>query len=207
VPCDSPSIPLHADCQLNANQLSLGAMRNVWTQERDEELIRYKAAGLSASKIAGLLHTTRGAILGRSNRLRRGDFKSSSERLAMRKIAMAKKRQAPAAERCEKERAHQDATLAAMRADLAAGADLDVVVKRAFSARIKRTAVAEFLGLSRQQVYKLAGLERVLPSWTRERVKLLVSLRSDHSAQEIADALGTTRGAVLGKIWRMGLRT
>ena len=45
-------------------------MRNVWTQERDEELIRYKAAGLSASKIAGLLHTTRGAILGRSNRLR-----------------------------------------------------------------------------------------------------------------------------------------
>jgi hypothetical protein len=73
----------------------------------------------------------------------------------------------------EKERAQQDATLAAMRADLAAGADLDIVAKRALSAGIKRTAVAEFLGLSRPQVYKLAGLGRVLPSWTRERVKLL----------------------------------
>jgi hypothetical protein len=90
-----PFDPQRADCQLNANQLSLGAMRNVWTQERDEELIRYKAAGLSASKIASLLHTTRGAILGRSNRLRRGSFKSSSERLAMRKIAMAKSARRP----------------------------------------------------------------------------------------------------------------
>ena len=87
------------------------------------------------------------------------------------------------------------------------GVDLDVVVKRAHSAGIKRTAVAEFLGLSRPQLYKLTEVGRVLPSWTRERVKLLVSMRSDHSAEEIADALGTTRGAVLGKIWRMGLRT
>ena len=207
MPCDSCSIPLRADCQLNANQLPLGAMRIVWTQERDEELIRYKAAGLSASKIASLLHTTRGAILGRSNRLRRGGFKSNSERLAMRKIAMAKKREEAAAEKREKKRAHQEATLAAMRTDLAMGVDLDVVVKRAHSAGIKRTAVAEFLGLSRPQLYKLTEVGRVLPSWTRERVKLLVSMRSDHSAEEIADALGTTRGAVLGKIWRMGLRT
>jgi predicted transcriptional regulator len=125
----------------------------------------------------------------------------------MRKIAMAKKREEAAAEKREKERAHQDATLAAMRADLAAGVDLDIVVKRALSAGIKRTPVAEFLGLSRPLVYELAGLGRVLPSWTRERVKLLVSLRSHHSAQEIADALGATRGAVLGKIWRMGLGT
>jgi len=182
-------------------------MRIVWTQERDEELIRYKAAGLSASKIASLLHTTRGAILGRSNRLRQGGFKSNSELLAMRKIAMAKKREEAAAEKREKKRAHQEATLAVMRADLAVGVDLDVVVKRALSAGIKRTAVAEFLGLSRPQLYKLTELGRVLPRWTRERVKLLVSMRSDHSAQQIADALGTTRGAVLGKIWRMGLRT
>src|SRR5258706_16424501 len=45
-------------------------MQNYWTPERDEELRRHAAAGLSASKIAVLLHTTRGAILGRSNRLR-----------------------------------------------------------------------------------------------------------------------------------------
>jgi hypothetical protein len=36
-----------------------------WTPERDEELKRHEAAGLSASAIAGLLHTTRNAVLGR----------------------------------------------------------------------------------------------------------------------------------------------
>ena len=51
-------------------------MQNYWTLERDEELRRHAAAGLSASKIAVLLHTTRGAILGRSNRLRGKVFKS-----------------------------------------------------------------------------------------------------------------------------------
>ena len=182
-------------------------MRNYWTPERDEELNRYKAAGLSASKIAALLHTTRGAVLGRSNRLRRSVFKSDFERLAMKRIAAAEKREKAAVKKREKEQAHQDNTFAAMRADLAAGIDLNVVINRALSAGVKRTAVAEFLGLPRAQVYMVARLGQVLPSWTTEQVKLLVSMRPDHSAQEIADALGTTRGAVLGKIWRMGLRT
>src|SRR5258708_5654176 len=58
-------------------RVSLGTMRGLfWTPERDEELRRHAAAGLSASKIAVLLHTTRGAILGRSNRLRGKVFKS-----------------------------------------------------------------------------------------------------------------------------------
>jgi hypothetical protein len=56
--------------QANPNQLSLGMMRTYWTPERDEELQRHAAAGLSAAKIAVLLYTTRGAVLGRSNRLR-----------------------------------------------------------------------------------------------------------------------------------------
>ena len=51
-----------------------------WTAERDEELKRHEAAGLSAAKIAVLLGTTRGAILGRSNRLRGKVFKSDLER-------------------------------------------------------------------------------------------------------------------------------
>jgi hypothetical protein len=45
-------------------------MRNYWTPERDEELKRHEAAGLSAGEIAALLHTTRSAVIGRSNRLR-----------------------------------------------------------------------------------------------------------------------------------------
>jgi hypothetical protein len=51
-----------------------------WTPGRDEELKRHEAAGLSATKIAVLLGTTRGAILGRSNRLRGKVFKSDLER-------------------------------------------------------------------------------------------------------------------------------
>jgi hypothetical protein len=55
---------------MSPNQLCLGMMQNYWTAERDKELRRHAAAGVSASKIAVLLQTTRGAILGRSNRLR-----------------------------------------------------------------------------------------------------------------------------------------
>jgi hypothetical protein len=55
---------------MSPNQLCLGMMQNHWTPERDKELRRHAAAGLSASQIAVLLQTTRGAILGRSNRLR-----------------------------------------------------------------------------------------------------------------------------------------
>src|SRR6267378_8671315 len=52
-------------------RVSLGTMRGLfWTPERDEELRRHAAAGLSASKIAVLLHTTQAAVRGRSNRQR-----------------------------------------------------------------------------------------------------------------------------------------
>lgn len=51
--------------------------------------------------------------------------------------------------------------------------------------------------------YKIA--EPLPPRWTIKQVELLLTMWPDHSAQEIADALGTTRGAVLGKIWRVGL--
>jgi hypothetical protein len=45
-------------------------MQNHWTPVPDEELRRHVAAGVSASKVAVPLQTTRGAILGRSNRMR-----------------------------------------------------------------------------------------------------------------------------------------
>jgi len=54
--------------------------KGFWTPERDEELKRHEAAGLSAAKIAVQLGTTRGAVLGRSNRLRGKVFKSDLER-------------------------------------------------------------------------------------------------------------------------------
>ena len=61
---------LRAYWQANPNQLSLGMMRTYWTPERDEELQRHAAAGLSAAEIAVLLQTTQSAVRGRSNRLR-----------------------------------------------------------------------------------------------------------------------------------------
>jgi hypothetical protein len=189
--------------------------RNYWTPKRDEELKRHKAAGLSASKIAALLHTARNAVLGRTNRLRNRPSQVKIEQLKRqraaaaetRKKAVAEKREKAAAEAREKAQAHQDKILAAMRADLAAGIDRSVVIKRAIGAGAKSIAVAEFFGLSHWQVYQIVGPGNISPQWTDKQVELLLSMWSDHSAQEIADALGTTRGAVLGKIWRVGLRS
>jgi hypothetical protein len=185
--------------------------RNYWTPKRDEELNRHKASGLSASKIATLLHTTRNAILGRSNRLRNRPSQAKIEQLKRQRIAAAEprkkaaaeKREKAAAEAREKAQAHQDKILVAMRADLAAGVDRNVVIKRAIGAGAKSVTVAEFFGLSRRRVNKIAEPEKLLPQWTNKQVELLLSMWSGHhSAQEIADALGTSRGAVLGKIWR-----
>ena len=188
--------------------------RNYWTPKRDEELNRHKAAGLSASKIATLLHTTRNAILGRSNRLRNRPSQAEIEQLKRQRIAAAdsrkkaaaEKREKAAAEAREKAQAHQDKILAAMRADLAAGVDRNVVIKRAIAAGAKSVTVAEFFDLSGWRVDKIAEPEKILPQWTDKQVELLLSMWSGHyTAQEIADALGTSRGAVLGKIWRVGL--
>jgi len=189
--------------------------RNFWAPKRDEELKRHKAAGLSASKIAALLHTTRNAVLGRTNRLRNRPSRAKIEQLKRertaaaeaRRKAVAEKRQKAAAEAREQAQALQDKILATMRADFAAGLDRRVAIKRAVTSGAKSTAVAEFLGLSRWQVYQIAGPGNAPSQWTDQQVKLLLSLWSDHSAQEIADALGTTRGAVLGKIWRVKLRS
>jgi hypothetical protein len=51
-------------------RVPLGMMQSFWTPERDEELLRHTAAGLSISKIALLLQTTEAAVRGRSKRLR-----------------------------------------------------------------------------------------------------------------------------------------
>lgn len=43
-------------------------------------------------------------------------------------------------------------------------------------------------------------------TWTKENTETLVRMRAEgHSAAEIARTVGTTRHAVLGKAWRMGL--
>jgi hypothetical protein len=147
--------------------------RKYWTPERDEELKLHEAAGLSASKIAALLDTTRSAVIGRSNRLRGNLFKSDAERLSRQRLSAEKKR--------EKKHAHQGtffaalgadltaekreeaATFAAIRANLAAGIDRDVVIKQALGAGIRLASVGEFFGLSIAQVYQIGGPRRFPP--------------------------------------------
>jgi hypothetical protein len=126
--------------------------RNYWTPKRDEELNRHKAAGLSTSKIATLLHTTRNAILGRTNRLRNRPSQAEMEQLKRQRIALAETRKKAAAEKREKAtaearekaQAHRDKILVAMSADLAAGVDCNVVIKHAIAAGAKSVTVAEF---------------------------------------------------------------
>jgi len=188
-------------------------MRNFWTPELDEELNRHKATGLSATKIAALLQTTRGAVLGRSYKLRNKPSQARIEQLKRQRIIAAEahknaaeKRERAAAEKRDQAQARQNEILAAMQADVAAGVDQSIVIKRAIGAGAKLGAVAKFFGLPRWRVYEIVRLGNTLPQWTDQQVELLLSMWPDHSAQKIADALGTTRGAVLGKIWRIGLR-
>ena len=167
-------------------------MRNYWTPERDEELKRHEAAGLSASQIAVLLHTTRSAVIGRSNRLRGNLFQSDVKRLRRPGIATTTERA-------------DTAILATIRDDLVAGLDRDVAIKRALGAGIKRAVIGEYFGLSIAQVYQIAGPRHDRPRWTKEQEELLLSMWPRHSSKEIADALGTTSRAVDRKRWRMGL--
>ena len=167
-------------------------MRNYWTPERDEELKRHEAAGLSASQIAVLLHTTRSAVIGRSNRLRGNLFQSDVKRLRRSGIPTTTERA-------------DTAIPATIRDDLAAGIDRDVVIKRALGAGIKRAVIGEYLGLSIAQVYQIAGPRHDRPRWTKEREELLLSMWPRHSSEEIADALGTTSRTVDRKRWRLGL--
>ena len=55
---------------------------------------------------------------------------------------------------------------ATLRADLAAGVDRDVVVKRALGAGLRRAAVGEFFGLSIEQVFQIAGPRQGPRRWT-----------------------------------------
>jgi hypothetical protein len=186
-----------------------------WTPERDEEMKRLEAAGLSASQIAVLLHTTRGAVLGRSNNLRGKLFKSEVERAQRDRIAAAERRAKKHADRnpglaameanLEAEKRETAAIFDALRADLAAGIERDAVIKRALRVGIVPAAIGTFFGLSIAQVHQIAGLREGPRRWTKERVELLLSMWPNHSASEIAAALGTTPDGVYRKRKRLGL--
>lgn len=42
--------------------------------------------------------------------------------------------------------------------------------------------------------------------WTDYEVKILTKLWSNHTATEIAERLGRSRGSIIGKVTRLGLK-
>lgn len=188
--------------------------RNFWTPERDEELKRFEAAGLSASQIAAVLQRTRSAVLGRSNRLRGKLFRSDVEKRQRERSAAAERRAKKQAQSpwllsigadLEAEKRETAALVDALRADLAAGIGRDEAIRRALRIGHKPAGIGAFFALSIAQVHQIAGLRQGPRRWTRERVELLRSMWPDHTANEIAAALGTTPGVVYGVSRRLGL--
>jgi len=186
--------------------------RNFWTAERDEELKRFEAGGLSASQIAAVLGTTRGAVLGRSNRLRGKLFRSDLENRQRERSRAAERRakkqaQSPwhAGADLEVEKWEMAALVDALRADLAVGIGRDGAIQRALRAGHSPARIGAFFDLSIGQVHQIGGVRHGPRRWTQERVELLRSMWPDHAANEIAAVLGTTADAVYRRGLRLGL--
>lgn len=123
-----------------------------WTAEKDKQLHRYEAAGLSAAQIADRLGTTRNAIIGRSVRLRGLVFPSQRE-----------KERRERAKRAEHLRQHEERianALEQMRRAMAKGAPRNVAIASAVKARATYQAIGDELGLSRQRIEQIASGRR-----------------------------------------------
>jgi hypothetical protein len=120
-----------------------------WTAERDKQLRRLEAAGLSAAQIAGRIGTTRNAVIGRSVRLRGLIFPSQLRR--------QRREQALRAARLRREKERSAVWLAAMRRAIARGTPRDVAIVSAVKAHVTYQAIADELGLSRQRVQQIVA--------------------------------------------------
>src|ERR1700676_2975419 len=115
-----------------------------WTAEKDKQLQRLEAAGLSAARIADRLGTTRNAVIGRSVRVRGMIFPSQIQRKRTERALRA------AREHQQKERTA--AALAAMRRMIARGTPRDMAIVSAVKAHLSYRAIGEELGLTKQRV-------------------------------------------------------
>jgi hypothetical protein len=123
-----------------------------WSAEKDRQLQRLEAAGLSAAQIADRIGTTRNAVIGRSVRLRGLIFRSQLQRQRSgRALRAARLRQ-------QKER--HAVVLASMRRAIARGTPRDAAIVSAVKARVTYQAIADELGLSRQRVHQIVSRSR-----------------------------------------------
>jgi hypothetical protein len=120
-----------------------------WTSEKDKQLRKLEAAGLSAAQIADRIGTTRNAVIGRSVRLRGLVFPSQVQR--------QRSERALRAARLHQKKERTAASLAAMRRVMAKGMSRDVAIVSAVKGRVSYQAVAEELGLTRQRVQQIVA--------------------------------------------------
>ena len=123
-----------------------------WTTEKDRQLRRLEAAGLSAAQIADRIGATRNAVIGRSARLRGLVFPSQLRR--------QRREQALRAARLRQKKERMAAPLAAMRRAIARGTPRDAAIVAAVKARVTYQAIADELGLSRQRVQQIVAYLR-----------------------------------------------
>jgi hypothetical protein len=123
-----------------------------WTAEKDKQLRRLEAAGLSAAQIADRIGATRNAVIGRSARLRGLVFPSQLRRQRI--------EQAMRAARLRQKKERMAAPLATMRRAIARGTPRDAAIVAAVKARVTYQAIADELGLSRQRVQQIVAKSR-----------------------------------------------
>ena len=120
-----------------------------WTAEKNKQLQRLEAAGLSAAQIAERTGTTRNAVIGRSVRLRGLIFPSQIQR--------ERSERALRAARLLRQKERTAASLASMRRAIARGTPRDVAIVLAVKAHVTYQAIADELGLSRQRVQQIVS--------------------------------------------------
>jgi len=120
-----------------------------WTPERDRRLQAYEAEGLSGAAIAERLGTTRNAVLGRPQRLRRLTLTH--------KWYVQKKQEWRAAgepKRREKQR-REHAAMERMRKEIAKGVPRNLAITSARKRGATYRAIGEEIGMTRQGVQQI----------------------------------------------------
>jgi hypothetical protein len=120
-----------------------------WTAEKDKQLQRLEAAGLSAAQIADRTGTTRNAVIGRSARLRGRIFPSQLQR--------QRRERALRAARLRQQKERFAVSLASMRRAIARGTPRNTAIALAVKARVTYQAIADELGISRQRVQQIVS--------------------------------------------------
>jgi len=121
----------------------------MWNSDLDAELIRLRKRGLSFGEISAKMGITRGAALGRFQRLKGKIFPSQVVR--EQEIADARRRRKAA--RLEKQRR----LVKKMGADIAAGKDRNRAIKEAYEAGATVRAIAQGIGLSIGRVQQITA--------------------------------------------------